>query len=253
MDITQKEAYSRGLPGSDVFVYRHLLYKDDLNRDLGVQHLNLEAYRAFLDTIWISKYPQIAEELDIAIKNNFTVPTPLALEKAKYINLENFKIYAGFELCFKALFLRQNCIIHLVKNNLPNFEELSNQQKKRPILREEYFAIDDYRYDAQKKQNRLTGLQEGSIKFSTIFEKTDYKKLLNIPEDIINIADDYRNLRNEIHFPGNVVDVVYLSANNNTLIYKIKEFINKYIVEVNNTIVSQHKLHPNLLLQDLNF
>lgn len=254
MDITQKEAYSRGLPGSDVFVYRHLIYKDELHRDFGTAYLNVEAYRSFLDTIWISKYPQIVEEIDTAIKNNFLTHTPLLWEKIQLQNLENFKIAAGFELAFKAILLRKNCIINLIKK-ITNFEDLSKQQWIRPILREEYFAIDDYRYDSQKCENKLIGLQEGSIKFSTILDKNNYNYiiLLDLPEDIMSIANDYRNLRNEIHFPGIGGGLELNFTKDNTLIYKIKDFINKYIVEVNNTIVSQHNLHKNLILQELNF
>jgi hypothetical protein len=252
MDITQKEAVFRGLPGSDTYIYRHLIYKDDLNRDFGSAYLNVEAYRIFLDAIWISKYPQIAEEINTVIKNKFLTFTPLLWKTIEYQNLENFKIAAGFELAFKAILLRKNCIINLIKK-IQNFEDLSKQQWKRPILREEYFTIDDYRYDAQKCHNKLIGIQEGSIKFSTILDEKDYINLLDMPEEIINIANNYRNLRNEIHFPG-ISGVFELNSNaHDILINKIINFINENLVEVNETIVAQHDLHKNLLLQKLQF
>lgn len=251
MDITYEEAYSRGLPGSDVFIRSHLLYKDDLNRDAGVTYLYREAYYAFTDTILISKYAQLAAETKIAI-NNFPTIMPTTLERLKHMNLEYMKISLGFELSLRAHLLSKNCILHVFNHKLPNFKELSKYQGERPILREEYFAIDNYIYDEQRQLNKLIGLTNKSINFAIIIEKPDYKSLLNIPDEIINIANDYRKLRNQTHFPGDIVDSPHLNTyKGDALIYKIQEFINKYIVEVNNTISSKHNL--NTSLQMLNF
>lgn len=253
MDITYEEAYSSGLPGSDVFIYTHLLYKDDVNRDYGVARLNKEAYIAFKDTVLFSEYAQLAAERRLLL-NGYTIFTPTSFKRLEYINFENFKISTGFELSFKARLLSNNCIINLLNAELPEFNELSKQQKKRPILREEYFLIDGYRYDAQRQINRLIGLKDESLKFGTILNKPKYKELLNLPDEIIGIADDYRNLRNQIHFPGDIVEAPNLSQyDGDSLIRKIQEFINQYIVKENAMIASRHGAIANLCLEELNF
>ncbi|MBH8565682.1 hypothetical protein I8748_26500 [Nostoc sp. CENA67] len=242
MDITFEEAYSRGLPGSDVFVYTHLLYKDDINRDFGVASLNKEAYIAFNDTVLFSEYTQLAAEQRLVL-NGYMEFVPTIFKRLEYINFENLKLSTGFELSLKARLLSNNCIINQLNPELPEFKELSKQQKKRPILREEYFAIDGYRYDAQRQRNRLIGLKDESLKFGIILNKPEYRKLLNIPEDIIEIADDYRNLRNQIHFPGDIIEAPHLiKYNGDVLIRKIQEFINQYIVKVNSIIATKYSV-----------
>ncbi|MBU7586841.1 MAG: hypothetical protein KAF91_28990 [Nostoc sp. TH1S01] len=251
MDITYEEAYSRGLPGSDVFVYTHLIYKDDVNRDFGVARLNKEAYTAFTNTVLFSEYSQLAAEGRL-IQDGFMGFMPTIFKRLEYINLENLKISTGFELCLKARLLSQNCIVNQLNAKLPEFGELSKQQKNSPILREEYFAIDGYRYDAQRQQNRLIGLKDESLKFGIILKKPEYKRLLNIPEEIIEIADDYRNLRNQIHFPGDIVEAPHLiKYNGDVLMRKIQEFINQYIVNENAMIASRHGSVANLCLPEL--
>jgi hypothetical protein len=251
MDITYEEAYSLGLPGSDVFVYTHLLYKDDLNRDFGVARLNKEAYTAFSDTVLFSEYAQLAAECRLALSGCMEF-TPTILKRLEYINFENLKISTGFELSLKARLLSNNCIINQLNAELPEFEELSKQQKKRPILREEYFAIDGYRYDSQRQRNRLIGLKDESLKFGIILNKSEYRRLLNIPEEIIEIANDYRKLRNQIHFPGDIVEASHLiKYNGDALIHKIQEFINQYIVNENAMIASRHYPVLNLCLPKL--
>jgi len=60
--IPTAEAKKQALPGLDVYRYSHLLYHDDLNRDFGVVCLNVEAMKAFSDTVTITQRKSIAED-----------------------------------------------------------------------------------------------------------------------------------------------------------------------------------------------
>ena len=60
--ITTEEAKKQSLPGFDVYRYSHLLYHDDLNRDFGVVRLNVEAIKAFSDTVTIVQRHALAAE-----------------------------------------------------------------------------------------------------------------------------------------------------------------------------------------------
>ena len=79
--ILTAQAKQRGLPGSDVFQYSHLLYYDSLHRDAGVVHLNVEAYKSFLDTVLVADRHIIEDERAAAIDwlnmGGFASGTPL--------------------------------------------------------------------------------------------------------------------------------------------------------------------------------
>jgi len=64
--MSTDQAKHQGLPGSDVFRYSHLLYHDPLNRDAGVVHLNVEAYKSFSDTVLLTQRHALAAEQSAA-------------------------------------------------------------------------------------------------------------------------------------------------------------------------------------------
>src|SRR5207247_8394516 len=97
--LTEEEARKQNLPGSDVFLRTQLAYKTEFNRDAFIASLNREAYKAFMDTFIIGQYPLIKQEEAMLQKDIHTLPTATTvIRKLEYINFENLKIAAGFEL-----------------------------------------------------------------------------------------------------------------------------------------------------------
>src|SRR5579864_6599758 len=99
--LTEEEARQQNLPGSDVFLRTQLAYKTELNRNALIVHLNREAYKAFIDTITISQYPLLHNEAEMQ-KRDWRTFSPTIYRRMEYMDLENLKIAAGFELHLKA-------------------------------------------------------------------------------------------------------------------------------------------------------
>jgi hypothetical protein len=245
-----EEAQARQLPGSDVFRATHLLYHDALNRDAGVVRLNVEALKAFSDTLTLSRRQELTEERK-ATKNwlnagglasGVSFPwgqiTPRWME---YLNYEHLKIASGFELHFKARLLGMDFVVYEVDRDDPLYRGLAAEQKRRPVQKGEVFAVSGYFFDGN--WNYLPGLKDGSIKFSLITRNPNYRAVLGLPDATIDAIDDFRVLRNQIHFPGDIADAPHLAALSQPADAFITGFINSEIVPWSNALIARHGLN----------
>src|ERR1700694_251138 len=115
--LTEEEARKQKLPGSDVFLRTQLAYKTELNRDALIVHLNREAYKAFIDTITIGQYPLLQQEAEMLKKDvQLLAISNTTVRRGEYLDLDNFKIAAGFELHLKACLIANGIIIHVIAN-----------------------------------------------------------------------------------------------------------------------------------------
>ena len=88
----------------------------------------------------------------------------------------------------------------------------------------------------------------------SVYLTPKYRAQLGKPQDFLDIVDDYRNLRNQIHMPGDFVVAPHLDKyTGDSLMRMLVKFINEEIVEYNNTIVEKGKLHPSYNLQALTY
>lgn len=238
--LTEEEARKQNLPGSDVFLRTQLAYKTELNRDALIVYLNREAYKAFIDTITIGQYPQLKEETERTIRNMRLYP-PTVFRRIEYIDLENLKIAAGFELHLKAGLLANDIVIHVIANT-PPFADLRRKQKKEPVYKDELLAIESFYYNGQL--NILRGLTSQSLKFDTILNTLAYRQKLAKPQDFLDIVEDYRNLRNQIHLPGDLIDAPHINQyTGDSLMRILVKFINEDIVEYNNKLIDKWELN----------
>ena len=60
--ISTENAKKQELPGSDSFRYSHLLYLSDLHRDFGAVRLNIEALKAFSDSITVGQRHELSAD-----------------------------------------------------------------------------------------------------------------------------------------------------------------------------------------------
>lgn len=251
--LTNADARKQNLPGCDVFIYSHLIYIDDgIHRDIAVVNLNREAYKAFLDTIFIKHREQLQKEAQETQNwldqggHQSGLSFPFGQTKfyqIEFINYENLKFACAFELHLKARLLAQNFIIHEIDSSINNdYKILAKEQRERPIKKSEIFELDGYRFDG--KNNYLPGIKKSSIKFSLLTEKPNYFNELGLPKNTIDVINDYRELRNQIHFPGDVQDSKnlqkYLGDSLKTLIIN---FINMEIVIPSNKLAEKHNFN----------
>jgi len=249
--ISEQEAREQNLPGGDSFLWSQLAYKDSLHRDSFVVNLLSEAYKAFMLSASISEYDLILKEQEIEtneIRVNFpstTLPihlTPFHLWRYDNINLENFLISTGFEISIRARLLSTDHLVQEVKNK--DFKALYDKQKKQPIHKNEFFEVSGYYYDEKLGRNYLLGLHSKSINYSLLLKEDNYKNALNLPSEVIEVAEEYRNLRNQIHFPGDAVDSIILNKyQGDSLVRFIVEYINSEIVDFANTINKKNKFN----------
>tara|TARA_B110000240_G_C13372573_1_gene398863 strand:+ start:76 stop:861 length:786 start_codon:yes stop_codon:yes gene_type:complete len=246
--ITETEAKQQNLPGSDVFTKGQLAYKDVINRDAFVVSINNEAYKMFLLSTLIGHYPTLISDqlkMKTAIENGtahlaIQEMSQINKDRLENMNLEFFYIATGFELSFKACLLQNNYVIHNFEDK-DNFKGLCKKQNKGPVHKSELFEAGGFFYDQSKKQIFLKGITANSLSFRLICNKSTYTSTLGVTDDILNIAEDYRNRRNQIHLPGgDLVDAPNLKRIGKKVMPAMIEFINTNIVDNTNKLRKKH-------------
>lgn len=223
------------MPGSDVFSSQmELLYKNEINRDAFIVSLNREAYKAFTDTIMIGQYP--------ALQFGTESVNMWRHRRREYRYLEDFKIAVGFELHLKACLVANDIVVHLIANT-PSLKALRKRQREEPVYTHELLTIEGFYYNGN--HNVLLNRTQQSLSFDQILNIPAYRSRLGKPQDLLDVIDDYRNLRNQIHFPGDVTTSPHLSKyTDNSMIKLLVSFINSEIVEYNNKLIDKWTLHP---------
>ncbi|HEY4218004.1 MAG TPA: hypothetical protein VGM67_12755 [Gemmatimonadaceae bacterium] len=247
--ISTEDAKAQGLPGSDVYRRSAFLYLDDLHRHWGAVSLNTEAVRAFTDTIEISERQALAQhraELRAWIANGALaagLDMPWSRsdhDRMEYVNYEHLKLASGFELHLKARLLAAGYLVHCLDRNDSRYTQLSREQRERPVVHSEAKAVEGHQFDG--KQNFLPGLTASSLKFSWITKKSAYRQVLGLSDETLNIIDDYRQLRNQIHLPGEFSDTPAIRAFGKPIIEFLLPFLNTEIVDWSNGVIEKYGL-----------
>lgn len=246
MLITREEAEKLKVTGWDVFQRSHLMYMAGINRQAGGAELNLEAFKAFTDTILITKSDEIIRESQqqeyfIASGKRLGVddyPWPKAqLEFGRFRNYEYLKIGCGFELSLKANLLKRGIVIHEIDRTDPRYQKLAKEQKKRPVMCDELFRISGYMHNGTI--NILPGITKKSLSFSTILDNGNYRQSVGLATDTLEVIGEYRDLRNMIHLPGDPNETVKLrNMSWQEKIKFLRKYIDEHIVAVNRRIVA---------------
>ena len=248
--LSTEDAKKQALPGSDTFRYSHLLYKDDFHRDFGAVRLNIEALKAFSDSITVGQRHELSADIEMEklwlAQGAFDsgLPDPwgsTSWKSLEYINYEHLKISSAFELHLKGRLLARNYVLHEIDAQLPLYKSLEKQQRTRPIEKDELLAISPYHFDG--KQNYLPGLREGSLRFSLLTQKPAYRAALGLSDQELGIIEDYRLLRNQIHFPGDMLETPNIRAFAKPIIEFLSPFINIELIDWSNRLIVQHKMN----------
>jgi hypothetical protein len=159
----------------------------------------------------------------------------------EYINYEHLKIACGFELHLKARLLFRDFVVHEIDAKAPGFRDLANAQLQRPISRAELFHATDYKFDGQA--NYLPGLKQGSVRFSWLTERPAYIAALGLPTPLVEVIDEFRQLRNQIHFPGDVLETPRISALQDPISEIITGFLNTEVIAWSNSLIDAYQMN----------
>lgn len=247
-DISTIDAKAQGLAGHDVYRFSHLIYHSDINRDcLGILHLSREAFKAFNDSVFIGERHAVAAESVLdqqwIARGGFDIEppphAPTIFKTLKFLELDNLKIASGFELILKSILIENDFIVQDIENR-PPYKDLSKEQKDRPIHSSKLFAIDKYRFNGEL--NYPPGLTSRSINFDSLINRPKYRAVLGVPHGDLDLIDEYRNLRNQIHLPGDPVETPVRASYPRPIIDFFIDFINKWVVRRGNALIQKHGL-----------
>ena len=219
-----------------------MIYYDDVNRDGGVFALCLEAFNAFNDSIMVSERHALAhEERQDKIflaqgKSLLSSPLPeipVTWKWLRNLNLDHLKIASGFEIIIKSILVEKGFLIQKIIND-GRYCNLANKQKDYPVYAQELLKIDDFRFDGLI--NYLPGITTQSLGFQTILNKPDYRAVLEFSDLDIKLIDEFRTLRNEIHFPMDAISTPVRASYPMPISDFLLSFMNKWIVDRGNLI-----------------
>ena len=115
-----------------------------------------EALKAFHDTIMINGRNAIEAErsnsyawIDAgnSLLTSALPPNPVTLATLEWMNFENLKIAAGFELALKAKLLENDYIVQKIGRSDARYNTIAIAQEQTPIKKSDIFAIDGFRFD----------------------------------------------------------------------------------------------------------
>ena len=236
--MTSKEAKLLLLPGHNTCKSTHAVYLDAHERDHAVLRLNFESLKAFCDTVTVGQRHQLALER-AADKIWFDgggwnaglelPPAHYTFAMLEYLNFECSKIASAFEIHLKARLLWNDHVLQMIDRISSSHKVLAEEQRERPILKAELLTLSEFHFDGTK--NYLPNLKGESIKFSWLTDLPKYRAALGLTDQQLNLVQDYRRLRNEIHFPGDILEAPNISAYAGPISNFLVDFINAEIIE----------------------
>lgn len=245
--MSTAEASAQGLSGYNTFRASHLIYHDEINRDGGVVRLCYEAFKAFTDTIMVNqRHAMLQEDLDTkhwlaegGFSTGRRLDTPVTWKWLNSLNLEHLKIASGLEITLKSILVEKGYIVQKIVNS-QRYGHLAEKQKEEPISVSEVLLVDNYRYDG--KVSYLPGLTDKSLTFYIIVNKPKYREVLGLADLDIDLIDEFRRLKNEIHFPNDAIETPIRAAHPVPISEFVISFINDWIVHRSNLIRGQREL-----------
>ena len=97
---------------------------------------------------------------------------------------------------FKGYLLNKGVLIHLVSNE-PDFLELYRQQKKRPLQHTE--IINEKNFYVKDGYPHFKGLTSKTLNFSTMLDKEEYRKELDVDTRLLDLLKTINEDRNSLH------------------------------------------------------
>ena len=223
----------------------HMLYFDGFHRDHGAIALSRQALTVFCDTILFGRRNELLREDQVlreweaagnTLATSLCPPSPWGLARLERYVYENMKIASGFELHLKARLIEAGFVVHVIQESDP-WKVLQKQQRLRPIRVSEMTSLCPY--ISTQTERYLPGVMQQSLNFSRITTKPAYIAALGLPAPTVEIIDEYRELRNQIHLPGDIQQSPKIQAHGRPLDFLL-EFANTNIVDWANGLLTRH-------------
>lgn len=74
-------------------------------------------------------------------------------------------------------------------------------------------------------------------------EKPEYAKALELEADVVGIIDEFRELRNQIHFPGDILETSKIYALQQPISEFLMQFLNSEVIKWSNSLIEAYKMN----------
>jgi hypothetical protein len=132
--------------------------------------------------------------------------------------LDQIRIITCFENMFKGFLLEKGFLIHVVSNE-SDFLELHREQKKRPLVYTE--IINEQNFYVKDGYPHFKGLTRRTINFSTMLDKEEYRKQLEVDGRFLDLLRTINDDRNNLHMLMKADFTFSTELNNITLFRKL--------------------------------
>ncbi|MFC1492790.1 hypothetical protein ACFL6O_02430 [candidate division KSB1 bacterium] len=222
--------------------YKFICYLDDLNAKGTALALYGYAFRFFSQISRVTDFKILADYVELMQTKTLSFNEVFAPEISRFADetlMDQVKLGICFENYMKGILLEKKHIVHNIKKVKRSEENkqlvnLKKEQNKRPICIKEYKPLDEFEYDEISKQNTLKYLSNNTLSYSTLLEKSNYQKLIQIDPKIIAILKKNRDRRNSLHF---LKSTVTLFGKDTVDDWKLLiDYVNDHIVEAYNKL-----------------
>ena len=156
--------------------------------------------------------------------------------------VDSIKISICFENFGKGMLLAKGYLIHNIDKNV--FSELEDQQKKRPILIEDFpdeWIRDDRLITVSSLKGIGKGLSMNTINYSTMLNKRPYFQECLYDEEFLSFLKQINQGRNQLHLLNSLSFVLRHDSYN--LYSQLNEFVKTKIPKIKNQLMQY--LGPN--------
>lgn len=226
-----------------------LCYFDIRNAKGIAMNLLMFGYRQFSDTYLY----QNQNRLKTLSENISSIPPEINEISGFALNnlIDSIKIHICIENFLKAIFIANGIIVHKLDKNV--FPELFKKQKNEPVFRDEVVKISQWKENPEIKlpipnlRLQIKGILEWTLG-TKVLTKSGYLNAINLNSETASLFEQYLKYRDNLHYyMDESFSISKLSYPN---FQRIINFVNKNIVNIQNTIVDelgkgdQYKLKP---------
>ncbi len=155
--------------------------------------------------------------------------------------IDQIRIITCFENLFKGFLLNKGFLIHVVSNEL-DFISLHKEQKKRPLKINE--VMNEQNFYVKDKYPHFKGLTTNTLNFSTLIEKEEYVKGLEVDKRLFDVLKTINQQRNSLHMLMKTEFTFSTELNNITLFRQL-------ITAVKDQLDSHDKSHTEFQIVNI--
>lgn len=114
------------------------------------------------------------------------------------------RIAIFFENYMKAELIANGFCVHQIKKDLPKFEILAREQRKRPVKVRELHSVEAFQVNDQTKIIYHDAIKETTLGISELIGTTEYTKHYRFDKTTLDYLKELNQKRNNLHFHESV-------------------------------------------------